>query len=77
MLPGGLAVDEAVDAAKSVCNANPNAMLFVFYPQFHTSNEKQQVIHNRRKVEDKCNACLVELILAWGMRHCVALTFSF
>lgn len=36
MLPGGLAVDEAVDAAKSVCNANANAMLFVFYPQVHT-----------------------------------------
>lgn len=53
-----MAVDESLDAAKSICNANPNAMLFILFPQQHTSVEKTAIYKNKRSSEDKVFASL-------------------
>ena len=50
---GGLLVDEAADASKSVSNSNNNAALFALMPQYHSSTDWTSIVTHRRAIEDK------------------------
>ena len=50
-------VDDALDVAKSILCANPNALLFVLAPQIHPSTDKTSIVTKHRDVEDKLMSC--------------------
>ena len=50
-------MDDALDVAKSILCANPNAMLFVLAPQIHPSTDKTSIVTKHRDVEDKLMSC--------------------
>ena len=55
---GSVLVDDALDVAKSISCANPNAVIFVLAPQIHPSTDQSSVIGHRRALEDKMMASL-------------------
>ena len=64
---GSVLVDDALDVAKSISFANPNALIFVLSPQIHPSTDQSSVISHRRSLEDKMMAilCCKSIYLMW------------
>ena len=50
--PGGLVLDEAIEAAKTVLNGNTAAVMLVLLPHQH-GNVPAHVLKSRRLLEDK------------------------
>ena len=56
-----LEMEEAIETGKSICNADPSAVLFVLCPMEHASTDKVQVTKNRRNLEDTLMGRLVHI----------------
>ena len=53
LFSGAQAIDEACEAARSICMTNANAAVFCMYPIPHTSLERSTCVGHRRVLEDR------------------------
>ena len=47
-----MAINEACEVAKCICNGNVNSLLLELHPIQHAATDRPFVLRNRRQVED-------------------------
>ncbi|CAK9044628.1 Integrase catalytic domain-containing protein [Durusdinium trenchii] len=62
VMPGrAVAIDEACDFCKCMCNASAETAAFVFQPVIHQSTDRSAIIVAKRNLEDKLMALIIQL----------------